>query len=185
VEPPHKAFRVARSATKWVAAALVVYLIAVYGHFLFNGMPYDPSASTYVTISPKDTDRFLEDLGAIANLHGLTPSRGSATPDNGRTLYVLEAAGRGLSIWSQNVPLSGNECAELPTMGPDPGQFAIYVLPAVWLPIRQRATELFSVVSRDLSNRGYHLSGKARVPCDPSRVIDVASVPTNPSLERP
>jgi hypothetical protein len=180
-----RALRVVRSVAKWIGAILAMYLVGVYGHFLFNGMPYDPNASTYVTIDPKDTDRFLSDLGEISKDHGLTPWRGSATPDHGRTLYVFEATGLGLNIWSQNVTMSGHECAQFPGVGSDPGQFTLHALPAVWLPIRQRATELFERVRTDLLRKGYRLSAQATTPCDPSRLNELALVPPNPSLERP
>jgi hypothetical protein len=153
-------------AVKALLAVPVVYLVGVYGHFLLNGMPFDPVASTYVTINPKDTDLFLNDLGSIAKSHGLESARASATPDDGRTTYVFEARGRALRIYAQNVLLSGNECVDFPRVGSDPGQFSINVLPAIWLPLRDRATTLFEIIRKDLSHKGYRLSARPSTPCD-------------------
>jgi hypothetical protein len=159
------------AATAIVVVTIVgLYLIAAYVDLLFHGMPYDPNATTYVTIDPEDTDRFLNDLGSIAESQGLEPWRGSAARGDGRTLYVLEATGRAMNIWAQNVPLSGQECAAFPGMGPDPGQFVIHALPAVWLPLRDRVVVLFGAISSGLSSKGYQLSAKPSVPCDPARL---------------
>ncbi|MFL6575899.1 MAG: hypothetical protein ACJ8MR_04750, partial [Povalibacter sp.] len=123
-------------------------------------MPFDANTTTYVTINPSDTDRFLTDLGAISKSRGLEPWRGSATPDDGRTLYVFEARGRALRIWAENVLMSGHECVDFPGVGSDPGQFVISASPAAWLPMRDRATALFEQLRKDLSNRGYTLSSQ-------------------------
>jgi hypothetical protein len=168
-----------RTAAKAVAAIVFLYLIVVYGNFAFNGMSFDPHATAYVTFKPADTDRLLNDLTSISKLHGLDPWRGSATPDDGRTTYVFEATGRALRIWASNVVLSGEECPDFPGVGSDAGQFGIYVSPAIWLPLRDRATALSEQLSRDLASKGYHLSAQPSVPCDPTR-----QVPPNTSLER-
>jgi hypothetical protein len=155
-------------AAKALLAVLALYLVGVYGHFLFNGMPFDPVASAYITINPKDTDRFLDDLESIAKSRGLESARASATPDDGRTTYVFEARGRAMRIYAQNVLLSGNECVDFPGVGSDPGQFVINVLPAIWLPLRDRATTLFESIREDLSHKGYRLSARPSTPCDPA-----------------
>jgi hypothetical protein len=164
--------------------ALVLYLVVVYGHFLFNGMPFDPAASAYVTIDPKETDSFLSELGSIANSLGLESARASATPDDGRTTYVFEARGRAMRIYAQNVLLSGHECADFPGIGSDPGQFVVNVLPAVWLPIPGRATTLFEAISKELSVKGYRVSADPSTPCDRDRRLRRTVLPPNTSLER-
>jgi uncharacterized membrane protein len=173
-----------RLGARTIVGVVALYLLAVYGHFLFNGMPFDPNATTYVTINPADTDRFLTDLSAIAESRGLKPWRGSVTPDDGRTTYIFEASGRALRIWSGNVLLSGNECPDFPGVGSDPGQFAIYASPAIWLPIRSRATTLFEQLSKDLSSKAYSLSSRPSLPCDPARLNGQSSMPPNKTLER-
>jgi hypothetical protein len=171
-------------SAKALLAVLALYLVGVYGHFFLNGMPFDPVASAYVTINPKDTDLFLDDLGSIAKSHGLESARASATPDDGRTTYIFEARGRAMRIYAQNVLLSGNECVDFPGVGSDPGQFAINVLPGIWLPLRNRATTLFEAIRKDLSQKGYRLSVRPSTPCDPTRRLSKLVLPPNKSLER-
>ena len=63
----------------------------------------DPSAAAYVTIDPTQTNRYLEDLANIARAQDLTSASAIATPDDGAALYVFEARGHALRIWSQNM----------------------------------------------------------------------------------
>lgn len=180
-------------ASRWVASLIVVtkvsfvvlalYLAGVYGHFLFNGMPFDPEASAYVTIEPKDTDKFLRDLTSIVKSHGLDSAQATLTPAGGRATHVFEARGRAMRIYAQNVLLSGEECVDFPGVGADPGLFVFNVLPAVWLPMRGRATSLFKLISQDLSRKGYRVAAQPSTPCDSTRRATQV-VPPNSSLER-
>jgi hypothetical protein len=169
--------------TRAVLLVLALYLAGVYGHFLFNGMAFDPNASAYVIIKPEDTDIFLRDFSSIAKKHGLDSAQATLTPEDGRATHVFEARGRAMRIYAQNVLLSGEECVDFPGVGSDPGQFVFNVLPAIWLPLRGRATSLFEVISQELSSKGYRIAKQPSTPCDSTRRTNQL-VPPNNSLER-
>jgi hypothetical protein len=173
-----------RSSAKLLLAAFVLYVASMFVYRLFNGMAFDPSASAYVTIKPSDTKKFLEDLATIAKSRGLKTWISSAVPDNGPALYVLEGSGRALDLWVQNVLLSGQECGRSGSPQNDPGQFRIHVLPSMWLPLRSRATALFDSISRDLSNKGYHIAAEPSTSCDSGPLLSGPQVPPNTSFER-
>jgi hypothetical protein len=158
-----------RLATKVTLGVVALYLIAVYGYFLANGMQFDPHATTYVTIKPEDTDRFLKDLSAIARARNLTPSIGSATRDNGPTLHVFDGHGRALHIWAQNTLLGAHQCSDSSEPQNDPGQFLLRTYPATWLPVWGRAHALFQAAKSDLEEKGYVLTSTQTAPCDPGR----------------
>ncbi len=167
-----KVLRKLRFTTIAVAIVVAAYLTGVYGYFYAQGHAFlIRMASAYVTINHGDTDRFLDDLGSIAKSLGLNPWRGSAILDNGRTTYIFEVSGSALKIYAVNVLLSGHECVDYPGIGSDPGQFEFHVLPAVWLPLRDRATSLFKLISKDLSSQGYRVSSQPSTPCDPDRHV--------------
>jgi hypothetical protein len=132
-------------------------------------MQNDPAATAYVTIDPAHTKRFLDDLSGIAQAQNLTSWTATATPENGRTLYIFEGSGRALNIWAENMPLSGHECPEFPSPGSDPGQFQVVVRPAMWFPVWERAHALFRAVKSDLEAKGYALTSTPSAPCDPNR----------------
>jgi hypothetical protein len=173
-----------RAATKLLLAAIIVYIASMFVYRLFNGMAFDPAASGYVSIDPSDREKFLKDLSAIANSHGLRTWISSAVPDDGPALYVVEGSGRALNLWAQNVLLSGQECGRSGSPQNDPGQFRIHVLPSMWLPIRSRATALFESVSRDLSAKGYRLAQGPSIECGSTPSPNGLPVPPNKSLER-
>lgn len=155
-----------RRAAMSLLAVFFLYVASMFVYRLFNGMPFDPMATAYVSIEPADSDRFLDDLAAIANSHGLKAWKSSAAPNDGPTFYVLEASGRALNIWAQNVPLSGEECGRSGSPTSNTGQFVVHVLPSMWLPLRGRATALFKSVSGDLSTKGYHIAAEPSVSCN-------------------
>ena len=128
-------------------------------------MADDPSATAYVTIDPAKTNRYLEDLAGIARAQDLTSASAIATPDDGAALYVFEARGHALRIWSQNMLLSGHECPEFPNVGNDPGQFRIVVRPAMWFRAWSRAQGLFEKVKADLVAKGYAVTSTPSAPC--------------------
>lgn len=172
------------AATKLILAATIVYVASMLVYRLFNGMAFDPAASTYVSIEPSDSEKFLKDLSAIASSHGLKTWISRAVPDNGPAVHVLEGSGRALNLWTQNVLLSGNECGRSGSPQNDPGQFRIHVLPSMWLPLRSRATALFESISRDLSARGYRMSAAPSIECGPTPMPNGVPVPSNTALER-
>ena len=100
----------------------------LFALFALNGCstPFDPAATSYVIM---EADRpFLRDLEAISKAHGLTPWVGSATPDHGPTMHVLEAQGHFLRLWAQNNTLSAHECGgDNDEAGADPNQFVVTV----------------------------------------------------------
>jgi hypothetical protein len=179
-----QARRSLRTATKLLLAAFIFYVASMFVYRLLNGMAFDPEASTYVSIEPSDREKFLKDLSAIANSHGLRTWISSAVPDDGPALYVLEGSGGALNLWAQNVLLSGKECGRSGSPQNDPGQFRIHVLPSMWLPLRSRATALFESVSRDLSDRGYRMTADPSIECDSTPSPNGLPVPPNTSLER-
>jgi len=164
-----KILRHLRLATKATLAVVALYLAVVYGYLLFNGMPFDPKATTYVTINPADTDRFLQDLSAIASAHNMRPSTGSAAPDNGPALHVFDGRGRALHIWAQNTLLGAHQCSQAAEPQNDPGQFLVRVYPATWFPVWPRAHALFQAVESELEANGYSLTSTQSAPCDPGR----------------
>ena len=119
----------------------------------------------YVVFEPEHTEVFLTDLSDIASAHKLDPWIGSATPGVGARLFVFEAKGRALRIWAQNVLLSGNECAEFPEVGKDPGQFMVTIHPAMWWRDWKRALELSAEIFRELNELGYRVLSKPAQPC--------------------
>jgi hypothetical protein len=173
-----------RSSAKLLLAAFVLYVASMFMYRLFNGMAFDPAASAYVKINPSERARFLEDLAAIANSRGLKTWVTSAVPDDGPALYVLEGSGRALNLWAQNVLLSGQECGRSGSPQNDPGQFRIHVLPSMWLPLRSRATALYDSISRELSNKGYHVAAEPSNSCDLGPPPSGPQVPPNTSFER-
>ena len=132
-------------------------------------MADDPAATAYVTIDPAQTDRYMKDLADIARAQELDSWSSSATRDDGPALFVFEAKGRALRIWSQNMLLSGHECPQFPNVGNDPGQFRIVVTPALWFRSWDRAHEVFGTVRASLVAKGYVVASAPSAPCDPDR----------------
>ncbi len=101
----------------------------------------------------------------MAKQHGLTPRLGHATDDKGHTLNVVEAKGRWIRLWAQNVPLSGSEnpavCGSSGEAHADPGQYYVTVAPILPLMPNSDARELASQLSHELSALGYEMRSKA------------------------
>lgn len=102
----------------------------------------------YVLVTPQTASTFVDNLASVARRHGLTPSVGRATDDKRHTLHVLEAKGRRMRLWSQNMPLSGHEdvamCGRHGEAYPDPGQFIVVVKPTrqgVAAPVDYRSSQ--------------------------------------------
>jgi hypothetical protein len=96
------------------------------------------AATIYVLAPPQRASQFTQDLAIIAKRHGLNPNLGQATDDRGHILRVIEAQGRGVRLWAQNMPLSGQEnptlCGSYTEGHPDPGQYIVtidHVLPVI------------------------------------------------------
>jgi len=119
--------------------------------------------SMYVLATSATAASFMGDLASLARRHGLNPSIGRATDDKGHTLHAFEAKGRGMRVWSQNMPLSGSEdaamCGRHTEAYPDPGQFIIIVGPR--LPFRGGASmELAAQLRQELAQLGYEVLEK-------------------------
>jgi hypothetical protein len=95
-------------------------------------VPFDERAAAYVVMDPATAETFLNDFTQIAAARGLSPNYGRADRSDGRTLHVVEASGRALVVWVQNMPLSERQCPEM--AGIDAGQFSLNVRPAMWFP---------------------------------------------------
>ena len=129
----------------------------------------DARTTVYVLVTPAERS-FTSDLASLLRAHGLTPSVGRATDDRGHILNVLEAKGRRMRVWSQNMPLSGQEetatCGKHTEAYPDPGQYIVRVRPAWWSPGEASAIELAGQLRQELSKSGYEVRDRP-VTCSP------------------
>lgn len=118
----------------------------------------------YVLVAPASASRFIDDLASFSRAHSLNPSAGRAIDDRGHTLRVIEARGRGIRLWGQNLPLSGHEdpvmCGRHTEAYPDPGQFILIVEPRLSLLSGGTSGELAAQLHQDLSRRGYEVLRK-------------------------
>jgi hypothetical protein len=87
----------------------------------------------YVVIKPEETSKFIEAVTAIAKEDGLETAVGQAAADTGNVLRVVEGRGRGIKLWAQSMPMSGEEdpklCGVHPEPYPDPAQFVVSTEP--------------------------------------------------------
>ena len=121
----------------------------------------DPALERYARAnSAPEAERFIEELASVSKDNALTPSIGRATDDRGHTLRVIEAKGRGVRLWSQNMPLSGQEnpatCGKSFEGHPDPGQFVISVQPS-FLGRKSTASAVLSEIEARLRQEGYEV----------------------------
>ena len=126
-------------------------------------------ATMYALIPPsKNGDHFNQDLARLVKRQGLKPDLDHATDDRGRTLFVLQATGRSVRLWSQNVVLSGHEapelCGKFDEAHPDPGQYIIYVQPTFPMWNSRDAEEIASQLRIELNEIGYTIRS-AEVTC--------------------
>jgi hypothetical protein len=123
----------------------------------------------YVLVTPAKHS-FVSDFASIVRAHGLDPSIGQATDDRGHTLNVVEAKGQRMRVWSQNMPLSGQEdstsCGRHTEAYPDPGQYIVRVRPAWWILGEAAAVELSAQLRQELSKIGYEVRDKPAT-CSP------------------
>ena len=117
-------------------------------------------------MTPSQVGTFLEEMSSLAKAHGLTPRLGSAISERGYTLHVLEARGKFLRLWVQNVTLSPGKCGDSTTEASvDPGQFLVAVTPEMSLPLRDRALILSNALAAELRIKGYHILPHPVEPC--------------------
>jgi hypothetical protein len=157
VRPPHRGRRRTRAKRFSAAAAAGLVLCGC-------GVPFDERAAAYVVMDPATAETFLNDFTQIAAARGLSPNYGRADRSDGRTLHVVEASGRALVVWVQNMPLSERQCPEMADI--DAGQFSLNVRPAMWFPFPgKRAVSLSQLLTSDLREKGYRVTSEAAVPC--------------------
>jgi hypothetical protein len=125
----------------------------------------DPAATKYVVLNENQQQMFLSELSALSKAHGLTAAIGSATSDQGQTVHVLEARGRFLRLWAQNLPLSPGTCGTGREPEPDPNQFILIITPQMWLPLRDRAKQTSIELAAELRSKGYRVQSGPAVPC--------------------
>jgi hypothetical protein len=145
---------------------LIVLTITLCGTVLASCNAPAESATIYaLTTSSTNPAHFAQDLEALVTTRGLRPHRGQATDDKGRTLYVLEAKGHGMRLWSQNLPLdSGDTKSPCGDRELDPGQYIITVSPTLPFVHKGETAELASQVGRELARLGYGVRSQP-VPC--------------------
>ena len=135
--------RLKRSTT--VAVLLLLTAACNSGH----------STPTYA-IAPSDREgsAFTHDLAALGVRNGLSPRLGRSTDsDPSRTLYVLEAHGHWMRIWSQNVEV----CDFNGSPRPDPRQYVIFVEPILPILPNGDADALAVKLKSELAAMGYEL----------------------------
>jgi hypothetical protein len=84
----------------------------------------------YVVVAPNESEQYYVDMIGVVALARLDPNPGSTSDGRGATLYVVDGRGRGVRVWSVNMPLSERE--SLACGGPrrpriDPTQFIVTV----------------------------------------------------------
>jgi hypothetical protein len=118
----------------------------------------------YAVLTSSNASHFTQDLASVAKRHDLTPSLGRATDDRGHTLYVVEAKGRWMRLWSQNMPLSGQEdpvaCGKATEAHPDPGQYIITVEPTLPFLNSTASVEVAAQLRQELAQLGYEIREK-------------------------
>jgi hypothetical protein len=91
---------------------------------------YAEPESFYVVTGPNEAERYYRDMTSLVSQHGLKPNPGTVDNTRGANLYVVEAKGRGVRVWSVNLPLSEAEsiaCGGPKRPGIDPSQFKVTV----------------------------------------------------------
>lgn len=115
--------------------------------------------AAYIVLEPERSPQLLESMGALANDNGLTPHFNKAIHPQGFVLDLLEGSGWTVTLWFQNVPLSGKE--EPTTCGyhnrpyPDPAQFLFYVEPRFFWVSQRDADSVQAAIVERLKALGY------------------------------
>ena len=112
-----------------------------------------PSTKPIYFISPagQSEGQFTRDLASVAASAGLTATAGRAPSSEGRALYVLEAKGRWLRLWAQNVAACGREGDRMP----DPNQYMMYLQPTAPWAGPPSENKLARELMEGLVKRGY------------------------------
>jgi hypothetical protein len=90
-----------------------------------------PDYTFYVVVPEPMVSHFPTDLSKIYSATGLEPYVSSLQAGGGLETFAILAEGRGLSIQTLNVPMSGQEdpsaCGAYVEPHPDPGQFLVSI----------------------------------------------------------
>jgi hypothetical protein len=148
-----------------VAAALLVISLAASVLVVSCGQN-GATTDMYAVASSQSAGHFINDLASLAQKRGLKPSVGQATDDRGHTLHVLEAKGRWMRLWSQNIPLSGQECGKSEEAHSDPGQYIVSVKPSLPFLDNRSSTEVAGQLRQELRQLGYEVLDKPLL-CSP------------------
>lgn len=132
------------------------------------------SMDMYVVANSQNAGHFINVLASLAQKHGLKPSVGQATDDRGRTLHVLEAKGRWMRLWSQNMPLRGQDCGLSDEIDIDPGQYIISVNPSLPFLDNRSSVEVAAELRQDLRQLGYQVLDRPLI-CNPLAKSGAAS----------
>ena len=125
----------------------------------------DSASTFYVIASESSSSHFMRDLATLAQRNGLAPNSGEAVDDHKRVTQALEARGRGLKIWSQNQPLSGQEdtlkCGTHSEAYTDPGQYIVTVRRVFPYWGKQAPAALAEQLAREINGLGYDVRNSA------------------------
>jgi hypothetical protein len=88
--------------------------------------------SFYVIVAPNEAELYYVDMIRVVEQHRLDANPGTARDSDGRgtTDYVVEGKGRGVRVWSANLPMSAPEsvaCGGPNRPGIYPSQFKVTV----------------------------------------------------------
>jgi hypothetical protein len=141
------------------ASALVLSLV------LASSCVSEPGGTTlYVVATSVNASRLQADIASFAQRHGLNASVGHATDDSSHTLRVVEAKGRRVRLWAQNMPLSGREdtavCGGHPEAYVDPGQYVVTIKSVMPFLGSAAARDIADQMRRELPDLGYEVRGE-------------------------
>jgi hypothetical protein len=112
----------------------------------------------YVVTKPAETERFMEEVEALAKEDDLETATSQTQFNNAGVLRVLEGRGHGLKLWVQSAPLSGHEdpilCGVYHEPHPDPAQFVVFTVPGFFGSTAE-ATKLGERVFSQLRSAGF------------------------------
>jgi hypothetical protein len=87
----------------------------------------------YVVIEPRETEKFIGAVKAIAKEDGMETAESRVVSDTGNVTRVVEGRGNGVRFWLQNALLNGTEnpkvCGVHVEPYSDPAQFVVFTTP--------------------------------------------------------
>jgi hypothetical protein len=123
--------------------------------------------SVYIVLDPREAAQFLELAGTLSERSKLTPHFGKLQESDGSTFNTLESTGRKVTLWLQNVPLSGYEdkslCGDHARPHSDPAQFVMYVEPRFFWVGQEEADKVQAQITASLDAAGYDIRSEPAV----------------------